>query len=262
MCFVIICNTHQDSTRLLQRCTRSQEGVGDMFIIIEPDMVECYLGENSSVPIVEFPKDFYPVTNRFVDSVPTTKLIMPEMDHTVYFCMHKEKIQCHRATLEVSTCSGSFCDRQRSDLGINQKCGCSYVKTKGNTDLVIDVDVTFDVDKQFNLSGKTTVPRFRSWRYSNLFVTDMTMWPKLNPDDDLSALRQAMTDVTKHVNDNGGWTIIGWIRTGRVKDGSSDVNTSDQIEPEFAKIHITYLFPSENAIATTEAIKALQLKKT
>jgi hypothetical protein len=93
-------------------------------------------------------------------------------------------------------------------------------------------------------------------------VTDVTVWPKLHPDDDLSALRQAVNDITKHVNDNGGWTIIGWIRTGRVKDGSSDVNTSDQIEPLFPTIHITYLFPSETAIATTDAIKVLQLKKT
>jgi hypothetical protein len=93
-------------------------------------------------------------------------------------------------------------------------------------------------------------------------MTDVTMWPKLNPDDDLSMLRQAVSDVTKHVNDNGGWTIIGWIHTGRVNDGSSDVNTSDQIEPLFPTIHIMYLFPSETAIATTKAIKALQLKKT
>jgi hypothetical protein len=76
--------------------------------------------------------------------------------------------------------------------------------------VIIDVDVTFDVDKQFNLNGKTTVPR----RYSNLFMTDVTMWPKLNPDDDLNVLRQAVINVTKHVNENGGWTIIGWICIG------------------------------------------------
>jgi hypothetical protein len=93
-------------------------------------------------------------------------------------------------------------------------------------------------------------------------MTDVTMWPKLNPDDDLSALRQAVSNVTKHVNDNGGWTMIGWICTGRVKGGSSDVNMSDQIKPLFPTIHITYLFPSETAIATTNAMKALQLKKT
>ena len=135
------------------------------------------------------------------------------------------------------------------------------MKTKGGTDLVIDVDITFKVDNQFNVEGRTTVTRFRSWRYSNLFVTDTSIWQKLNRDGDLVALRKAMTDVTDHVNKNGGWTIIGWIRTGRVKDQSSDMNTSDVIKTLFPKPHITYLFPSENAIATADAIKALQLTK-
>jgi len=93
-------------------------------------------------------------------------------------------------------------------------------------------------------------------------VTDTSIWQKLNRDDDLAALRKAMTYVTKHVNDSGGWTIIGWIRTGRVKDQSSDINTSDIINTLFPKPHISYLFPSENAVAMTEAIKALQLTKT
>jgi hypothetical protein len=123
-------------------------------------MVEYYLGENTSVPIVKSPKDYFPVNNRFVDSVPITKLVLPDMDHTNYFCMHKQKIKCSRATFEYASCSGSFCDRQRSDLGQNQKCGCRYMKTKGGTDLVIDVDITFDVDKQFNVEGKTTVTHF------------------------------------------------------------------------------------------------------
>ena len=93
-------------------------------------------------------------------------------------------------------------------------------------------------------------------------MTDTSIWQKLNRDDDLAALRKAMTDVTKHVNDSGGWTIIGWICTGRVKDQSSDINTSDIINTLFPKPHISYLFPSENAVAMTEAIKALQLTKT
>lgn len=92
-------------------------------------------------------------------------------------------------------------------------------------------------------------------------MTDTSIWQKLNQDDDLAALCKAMMDVTNHVNDNGGWTIIGWIHTGRVKDQSSDINMSDIIKTLFPKLHIMYLFPSENAVAMTKAIKALQLTK-
>jgi hypothetical protein len=245
----------------MEHCTRTQEGVRDMFVIIEPDMVEYYLGKNTSVPIVESPKDYFPVNNRFVDSVLSTKLVVPEMDHTNYFCIHKEKIKCSLATFEYASGSRLFCDHQHSDLGINQKCGCSYMKTKGGTDLVIDVDIMFNVDNQFNVEGKSTVTRFGSWRFTNLFVTDTSVWQKLNQDNDLAALHKAMRDVTEHVNNNGGWTIIRWICTGREKDQSSDINTSDIVKTLFPKPHITYLYPSENAVAMTKATKALQLTK-
>ncbi len=261
-CFTIICNTHQDSIKLMERCSRTQEGVGDMFMIIEPDMVEYYLGDTTSVPIVESPKDFIPVNNRFVDSISTSKLIMPDTDHTTYFCLHKQKIKCSRASLEYASCSGSFCDRQRLNLGPAQKCGCMYMTSKGSSDLVIDVDITFDVDHSFHPEGKITVSHFRSWRYSNLFVKDSNIWQKLDRDDDLIALRKAMVDVTNHVNENGGWTMLGWIRSGRVKDQSSDINMSDTLTTLHPKPHISYLFPSENAIATTEPMKAFQLTKT
>jgi hypothetical protein len=74
----------------------------------------------------------------------------------------------------------------------------------------------------------------------------------------LAALRKAIIGITNQVNDNGGWTIIGWICSAQVKDQSSDVNTSNIFKTLFPKPHITYLFPSENAVATTVAlIKAL-----
>jgi hypothetical protein len=65
------------------------------------------------------------------------------------------------------------------------------------------------------------------------------------------------TDVTKHVNNNGGWTIIGLICSGQVKDQSSDVKTSkDIITTLFPKLHILYLFPSENGVAMTKWMSA------
>ena len=136
------------------------------------------------------------------------------------------------------------------------------MKTKGSADLVIEVDITFAVDEQFNVDGKITVTHFHSWRYSNLFVRDLAIWQKLNKHDDLIPLHKAVTDVTDHVNSNGEWTIIGWIHSGLLKDQSSDINTFDTVSMLYAKPHISYLFPSENAVVTTETIKALQLMKT
>ena len=197
-----------------------------------------------------------------MESVQATKLVLPEMDHTNYFCMHNQKIKCCRGTLEYASCSGSCCDHQNDKLGPNQKCRCMYIKMKGGADFIMEVDISFAMDEQFSIDGKTMVTHFCSWRYSNLFMTDPSIWQKLNKHDDLIALCKAVTDVTDHVNSNGGGcTIIGWICSGWVKDQSSEVNTFDTISTLYAKPHILYLFPMENAVATTEAIKALQLTK-
>jgi hypothetical protein len=44
-------------------------------------------------------------------------------------------------------------------LGPSEKCGCMYVSPEDG-DLVIDLDVTFDVDRSFHLEGKITVSHF------------------------------------------------------------------------------------------------------
>lgn len=78
-----ICNhTHQDTIKLLQCFPMAQEGVGDIFIIVEPDMVKYYLGDTSSVPIIECPKKFIPINNRSTDIIPKAKLDMPDAYHT------------------------------------------------------------------------------------------------------------------------------------------------------------------------------------
>jgi hypothetical protein len=232
-----------------------------MFIIIEPDMVEYYLGDTTSVPIVKSPTDFIPVNNRFLDVIPHNKPIMPDKDHTSYFCLHEQMIRCSRASLEYASCSGLFCDRQRLNLGPSEKCGCMYVSPE-NGDLVIDLDVTFDVDRSFHLEGKITVSHFRSWRFSKLFVKDSSIWKKLDRDEDWVALRKAVADVTTYVNDNGGWTIVWWVHCGQVKDQSSGIYEPETLASMHPKPHISYLFPSQNAVAIAESIKPFQLIKT
>jgi hypothetical protein len=144
----------------MERCSRSQEGVGgDMFIIIKPDMVEYYLGDTTSVPIVKSPKDFIPVNNRFLDVIPHNKPIMPDRDHTSYFCLHEKMIRCSQASLVYAICSGLFCDHQHFIIGPTQKCGCMYLSPKDGH-LVIDLDITFDVDHSFHPEGKILVSHF------------------------------------------------------------------------------------------------------
>jgi hypothetical protein len=69
-------------------------------------------------------------------------------------------IKCSRATLEEASCCGTFCDRQNLNLGPTQNCGCMYMSSNGVGDLVINVDITFNVDPSFHPEGEVTVPYF------------------------------------------------------------------------------------------------------
>jgi hypothetical protein len=95
-----------------------------------------------------------------------------------------------------------------------------------------------------------------------LFVTDSSVWQKLDQDDDLIALHKAVHDITQHINVNGGWTILGWIHSGQVKDQSSATNMPDSLASLYPKPHISYLFPLQPAVAMDKPIQQHQLTKT
>lgn len=261
VCFVIICTTHQQTKTLLQRCSKTQEGVGNVFIIVEPDPVECFLGDSTSVPIVECPQDFYPINNRMKNIVPQVMLAMPEADHTLYFAIHDEKITCKRTTLKEAICSGIFCDRQLVNVGSTQKCGCLYMSAKGLNDYVLEMDVTFAIPRSFNAEATVTVAHFRSWKFSSMFVPDETTWATLDKDLHFKILRESVANITEYVNDNGGWTIVGWIRSGHIRDQSSDTTIPDNLASLHPKAHISYLQPTNPDITDQHDLKQHQVKK-
>jgi hypothetical protein len=61
---------------------------------------------------------------------------------------------------EASFFAGSFCDQQQLNLGRTQKSGCVFMSVKGAGDFVIDVDITFDVNRSFHADVKVTVSNF------------------------------------------------------------------------------------------------------
>ena len=261
VCFAIICKTHQETRTLLKRCSKSQEGVGNVFVIVEPDAIEYFLGDSTSVPIVESPQDFFPINNPMDTVVPQTMPTMPEADHMLYFALHGEKITCKRTTLKEGVCSGVFCDRQLVNVGSTHNCGCLYMSAKDRYDSVLNMDVTFTVPPSFHVESKATVAHFQSWKFSNIFVPKETTWTTLNKDEDFQVLRQSVATITEYINNNGGWTIVGWIRSGHIHDQSSDTVMPDNLTSLHPKPHISYLQPTNHHITKHRNLKQHQVKK-
>ena len=59
-------------------------------------------------------------------------------------------------------------------------------------------------------------------------------------------LRKHVKKLVDLVNDKHGWTMVGWVCTGKVKDASETGNKEAiDIAAEDVSPHITYLFPSD-----------------
>jgi hypothetical protein len=55
--------------------------------------------------------------------------------------------------------------------------------------------------------------------------------------------------VLEYVNQNGGWTYVGWVRTGTVQDTSDTAaRESDNIASRDQAPHISYLYPTDTQI--------------
>lgn len=138
-------------------------------------------------------------------------------------------------------------DRQLLPISTGQSCGCFY-KTERHDPLVIEMSVSFPCLRQFDALGVQTIVGFRSYRTSQLFVTP-DCWRLLDRDNQAheDALRKAVDRICDFINVNGGWTYVGWLRTGSVTDQSETAAFKDaeNIASFSQAPHISYLFPSD-----------------
>lgn len=156
-------------------------------------------------------------------------------------------------------------DRQLVPTGTGQSCGCFY-KTERHNPLVVEMTVTFPVPKAFAELTVHSVVAFRSLRTSRLFVTD-ECWDLLdckNPTH-VKALRKAVDRIANYINKKGGWSYVGWLRTGTVTDESDTaVRDAENIASLTQSPHLSYLLPSNaNDTSTLNvAFQRLRLRPT
>lgn len=100
---------------------------------------------------------------------------------------------------------------------------------------------------QFDAVGVQSVIAFRSLRTSKLFVAP-DCWELLDrkSQDHEDALRVAVERINRYISKKGGWTYIGWVRTGAVTDQSDpQLKDVENIASLSQTPHISYLFPTD-----------------
>jgi len=194
------------------------------------------------------------VINPVSIAVAEVPFVYPPGGHTRYFCYHGRTVTLGMATVCNDTCPGSFCDRQ-NERNPRRPCGCFHFGQ--GTPCVIQCQFEMTIPAHdASPEELLVVPAFRSKRTGELFAADQAMrfaFQNSQPEEPL--LRNAVDQCVAHVNANGGWSVIGWIRTGIQADVSDANNISGLAHENMSSIttkpHVSYLYPTNAAVIGT-----------
>lgn len=211
-----------------------------------------YLGGTQSIPLLQHATRVYPVECDYAKVLPPVPLKRPDAGETKYFVYHNFKeLVVGKTEVENSSCGGRFCDRQVSaggTPGAIVPCGCFHRKDKYR--LIARHLLRIPCEGNVNETGRVMVVNFRSLRFDELLFRQgsQRVFDTIELGDDIviSVLRTRVCKLVKHVNRHHGWTIVGWARTGKVRDANEEGNRdADDVAAEEVSPHVTYLYPTD-----------------
>lgn len=198
-------------------------------------------------------------------AVPIKKTIEP--DHTFAFCLKNQKVIAYDVTPVNTSCNGLFCDKQNAyELRTSGKCGC-YQQQHGRAKMAICVNLSIEnAEKEEQCAAEY----FSSTQFSKYFLKGN--FPSSIGEHEFIfnsnsyKVSDALFKCTKYVNDNEGWTVVGWYRLGRVTDkmmaGVVEEEDTRTIGTE-VNCHIVSIYPSKQGFETESSgfASALELLK-
>lgn len=131
------------------------------------------------------------------------------------FVMINVHVDIYSTFVNTTKCSGLFCNRQRSveiESG-NRGCGCYYMTSRiGNIVIVHNVRISKDGEPLLEVED------FSSLNFRNLYLkTPLSSSVRFNLLDFTPLywrLQTFVDDFIKFLNDNGGFTVVGWYKNG------------------------------------------------
>ena len=197
------------------------------------------------------------------------------------FCMNECIIHSLSISAEESGCAGLFCDKQ-SVLEVrkyNQGC-CCYLYDSRRTNVIIDHNLeirnwSFEEEK-----GKIKIENFSSVQFSLLYQTTVfssqIRQSALELTDSYFELEDCIDNVLDFINDNGGFTIIGWYKHGNISDqtilhqknnndttkqnNNNDISSSEQIDNSTITYHPCVIKPTNPDILKQNSALCLELR--
>lgn len=171
------------------------------------------------------------------------------------FVLNNVNVDLSSMDVHTTKCSGLFCDRKRAvEVGRgNRACGCYSMQTHiGNIALVHQVTVSIGDTELLSMDD------FSSLQFSSLYLKDdftsTIRFNLLDYTESYFSLQTSSDDVVEYINNNGGFTVIGWYNRGEINDVSND-DSQNEVESSEIGYHIVYMFPTNRAIVNRVGLK-------
>ena len=152
-------------------------------------------------------------------------------NNSLAFALNNCQIQILSSTPEETGCAGRFCDKQRIHEIAQYRQGCAcYVWSDRRNNMVIDHSM------QINHNGSAWsvyISKFSSLRFSSLYQTSVFSTAIRRDMLELSKqyyeLEDKIDDVVELINNNGGFTVVGWYKRGIINDRAvlTAINNND-----------------------------------
>ena len=242
-CFVVIEKSHSDITQNWRLVDPNKAHLGSYILIKEP-VSPCERFLSDDMPIVETKFSFILLQFPAPAFVQEIVYQIPEIgSQRAFLLQHNSTVMIHTATPIPSMCNGIFCDRQGKNVVANA-CGCYHTSRFVGIAFVVSYDLEFC---HHPAARPERVSRAASWETTKLLFRTLPegqATPFALLEQHARSIRQVARQICEFVNNNGGWTIIGWSRQGTQVDASSLNNTDSTVMSQSKGIHIVTLKPT------------------
>lgn len=226
--------------------------IGTIITLVRPKPISGYLGNEIPITRSDFTSVVMKTPTRLPRVIVDTRI---REEVTRAFCLNEVKIDIYDSCAKNTDCAGLFCDRQniREVKKSVRTCGCySYGTRKNRISLVHSLQVT---DESFHISFD--VDEFSSCRFDKLFLSKdfsyTTDADRLSngTDSDFAELESCIQSIVEFINDNEGFTVVGWYKRGTIVDQIEEGDKNESKEKKGASnlvFHIVSLQPTNQAL--------------
>ena len=186
--------------------------IGSYFRVLAPLAVESFM--NGDIPMVKTQNPI--IVMKHPDHV-NAVMINTQItgNNTRAFVYNNVTLKINRTAALETTCSGFLCDKQRcGDWCGKQGCGC-YHMTQYRSNLVMQHGIYFETE-----AAKVIHRDFSSTKFSLLYLKDhfpgAIRVSSLRGTDAYWDIEEAVNNMVEYVNNNGGWTAVGWYKRGMI----------------------------------------------